>query len=41
LEAVVSRLTGLVPREDDYKWTGLVADSPDVVKKYIDKNKDK
>jgi len=35
MENIVSRLTGLVPREDDYKWTGLVDDTPDVVKKYL------
>uniref|UniRef100_A0A6B2LCA8 Lipid desaturase domain-containing protein n=1 Tax=Arcella intermedia TaxID=1963864 RepID=A0A6B2LCA8_9EUKA len=34
-EAVVSKLTGLKPREDDWKWTGLVNASPDVVNKYL------
>jgi len=38
LEKVVSALTGLVPREDDYRWTGLVAETPDVVKKYIQRS---
>jgi len=35
LEALVSKATGLIPREDDYKWTGLVDEAPDAVKKYI------
>jgi ubiquitin-conjugating enzyme E2 variant len=42
LEKIVSAMTGLIPREDDYKWTGLVDETPDVVKKYInDKNNKK
>jgi len=35
LEYIVSKTTGLVPREDDYKWTGLVNDTPEVVKNYL------
>jgi len=35
LENVVMSCTGLVPREDDDKWTGLVEDTPDIVKKFI------
>ena len=35
LEWLVSKVTGLVPREDDYKWTGLVDDTPTVVKNYL------
>jgi len=43
-ENIVNKMTGLIPREDDWKWTGLVKDTPDVVKKYLERqneNKDK
>jgi len=34
-ETVVQWLTGLTPREDDWKWTGLLNDTPDAVKNYL------
>jgi len=34
-ESVVHKMTGLIPREDDWKWTGLVPETPEVVKKYL------
>jgi len=39
VENVVQKLTGLIPREDDWKWTGLVKETPDAVKRYMDKSK--
>jgi ubiquitin-conjugating enzyme E2 variant len=41
VEYLVNKATGLIPREDDWKWTGLVKDTPDVVKKFMEKNKEK
>jgi len=40
-ERIINKLTGLIPREDDWKWTGLVKDTPDVVQNYIAKQKTK
>jgi ubiquitin-conjugating enzyme E2 variant len=40
VEAIVHKVTGLIPREDDWKWTGLVKDTPEVVLKFMEKNKD-
>jgi len=37
----VSKVTGLIPREDDYKWTGLVDETPDVVLKFLENKKSK
>eukprot|EP01125_Pyxidicula_operculata_P008923 TRINITY_DN294_c0_g1_i1.p1 TRINITY_DN294_c0_g1~~TRINITY_DN294_c0_g1_i1.p1 ORF type:complete len:302 (+),score=57.26 TRINITY_DN294_c0_g1_i1:1114-2019(+) len=34
-EELITKLTGWIPREDDYKWTGLVDETPDAVKKYL------
>jgi ubiquitin-conjugating enzyme E2 variant len=34
-ERSVTLVTGWIPREDDYKWTGLSDGIPDVVAKYI------
>lgn len=33
-EAWWSSLTGMVPREDDYKWNGLVNEEPEVLQRY-------
>jgi len=42
LENMVIKVTGLVPREDDWKWTGLAKETPEVVRKYMEqKNKEK
>jgi len=38
-EYIVYKITGLIPREDDWKWTGLVNETPDVVKKYLEQKK--
>jgi len=35
LEKIISGATGLIPREDDWKWTGLVAATPVAVKKFM------
>jgi len=35
LENIISRATGLIPREDDWKWTGLVAATPVAVMKFM------
>jgi len=35
LEKIISRATGLIPREDDWKWTGLVAATPVAVKNFM------
>jgi len=40
-EQLVSKVTGLIPREDDYKWTGLVDETPDVVLKFLENKKSK
>jgi len=40
-EIAVNKLTGLIPREDDWKWTGLVKEAPSVVQNYIAKQKTK
>jgi len=41
VESFVHKMTGLIPREDDWKWTGLVQETPDVVKKYMEENQKK
>jgi len=38
-EAVISFFTGWIPREDDYKWTGISEGVPDVVAKYINEKR--
>jgi len=39
VEDVVQKITGLIPREDDWKWTGLVKETPEAVKRYMEKTK--
>jgi len=39
VEYVVNKITGLIPREDDWKWTGLVKETPEAVKRYMEKTK--
>jgi len=40
VEKYITMITGLIPREDDWKWTGLVPANPTVVEKYMtQKNK--
>jgi len=34
-ERVITFITGWIPREDDYKWTGLAPGVPDVVAKFL------
>jgi len=38
VERVVTKLTGMIPREDDWKWTGLVPATPDIVNKFMEKS---
>jgi len=35
IENMITKITGYIPREDDYKWTGVIDECPDVVKKYM------
>jgi len=35
-EALISAVTGWVPREDDYKWTGLSEGLPEAVKRFLE-----
>eukprot|EP01130_Rhizamoeba_saxonica_P019116 TRINITY_DN9800_c0_g1_i1.p1 TRINITY_DN9800_c0_g1~~TRINITY_DN9800_c0_g1_i1.p1 ORF type:complete len:280 (+),score=52.46 TRINITY_DN9800_c0_g1_i1:39-878(+) len=39
-ESIISKATGWEPRADDYKWTGLTNEAPDVVKRYLEEKKD-
>jgi len=40
VENILSPMLKQIPREDDYKWTGIIDECPDSVKKYIlEKNK--
>jgi len=41
LEKLVTRATGLIPREDDWKWTGLVPATPDVVQRFMAQKQEK
>jgi len=41
LEFIVIKATGLVPREDDWKWTGLAKETPKVVLQYMEQKKNK
>jgi ubiquitin-conjugating enzyme E2 variant len=38
-ERFVHNTTGMIPREDDYKWTGISNDVPDVVKRMMASSK--
>jgi len=39
IENVVHKVTGAIPREDDYQWTGLVSKSPAIVTQYLNSKK--
>jgi len=39
VEGMVSTLSGWIPREDDYKWTGLSEGLPDAVQRFLDAKK--
>eukprot|EP01129_Flabellula_baltica_P004641 TRINITY_DN1628_c0_g1_i1.p1 TRINITY_DN1628_c0_g1~~TRINITY_DN1628_c0_g1_i1.p1 ORF type:complete len:307 (-),score=51.81 TRINITY_DN1628_c0_g1_i1:274-1164(-) len=41
LEYIITKLTGEIPRDDDYKWTGLKDEIPDIVREYIETLQDK
>jgi len=35
LEWIVSKITGQQARNDDYKWTGIIDEQPESVKKWL------